>query len=304
MSKKRRLGRGLGALIDEADAEHIAVSVGKTVDSAESGSRNLPVDKIVPNRFQPRNSFDPEAIAEMAASIEAQGLIQPVVVNDRGDGKYEMISGERRLRAVKKLGWKEIPVIIHQVDRSRLLEMTLVENLQREDLNPIEEARGYKKLSHEFSLTQAQIAERVGRDRATVANSMRLLRLPVVIQQAVSSGALTAGHARQLLAVESEAEQIELARKVIEGDISVRKLEIIVRERNLSSQKRVKDKAKGEVKSSQDAYVADLETKLRRAFNTQVRIRQRGDGKGKIEIEFYSYEEFERLMELFKVPLG
>ena len=289
-------------MINEADNEHVAVSVGKAVDSAGSGPASLPVDKIVPNRYQPRKTFDPEAIAEMAASIEAQGLIQPVVVNDRGDGNYEMISGERRLRAVMKLGWKEVPAIIHQVDESRILEMTLVENLQREDLNPIEEARGYQQLADEFSMTQARIAERVGRDRATVANTMRLLRLPVVIQQAVSSGALTAGHARQLLAVKDEAEQIELARKVIEGEISVRKLEIMVRERNFGSREGGKDKK--QEKSGQDAYVDDLEARLRRAFSTQVRIRQARNGKGKIEIEFYSFEEFERLMELFKVPLG
>lgn len=304
MSKKRRLGRGLSALIDEADTEHIDFSIEKTLGSAEGGSRSLPVDKIVPNRFQPRKSFDPETIAEMAASVEAQGLIQPVVVNDRGDGKYEMISGERRLRAVKKLGWKEIPAIVHQVDESRILEMTLVENLQREDLNPIEQARGYQKLADEFSLIQTQIADRVGKDRATVANTMRLLRLPIVIQQAVSSGVLTAGHARQLLAVDNEAEQIELARKVIEGDISVRKLEIIVRERNLPSRKGGKDRGQKEEKSDRDAYIADLETKLRRAFNTQVRVKHLRNGRGKIEIEFYSFEEFERLMELFKVPLG
>lgn len=304
MSKKRRLGKGLGALINEADTEHIAFSVEKTLGSAEGGTRRLPVDKIVPNRFQPRKSFDPETIAEMAASVEAQGLIQPVVVNDRGDGKYEMISGERRLRAVKKLGWKEIPAIIHQVEESRILEMTLVENLQREDLNSIEQARGYQKLADEFSLTQAQIADRVGKDRATVANTVRLLRLPVVIQQAVSSGVLTAGHARQLLAVDDEAEQIELARKVIQGDISVRKLEIIVRERNLPSRKGGKDKGQREEKSGRDAYIADLEAKFRRVFNTQVRIKHLRNGKGKIEIEFYSFEEFERLMELFKVPLG
>lgn len=304
MSKKRRLGKGLGALINEADTEHIAFSVEKTIGSAEGGTRRLPVDKIVPNRFQPRKSFNPETIAEMAASVEAQGLIQPVVVNDRGDGKYEMISGERRLRAVKKLGWKEIPAIIHQVEESRILEMTLVENLQREDLNSIEQARGYQKLADEFSLTQAQIADRVGKDRATVANTVRLLRLPVVIQQAVSSGVLTAGHARQLLAVDDEAEQIELARKVIQGDISVRKLEIIVRERNLPSRKGGKDKGQKEEKSGQEAYIADLEAKFRRVFNTQVRIKHLRNGKGKIEIEFYSFEEFERLMELFKVPLG
>jgi len=303
MSRKRRLGKGLGALINEAGTEPLALSTEK-IGGLKEAQLRLPVEKIVHNRFQPRRSFNPETIAEMAASIEKQGLIQPVVVNDRGDGTYELISGERRLRAVKQLGWKDIPAIIKKVDQEQILEMTLVENLQREDLNPIEEATGYKRLMDEFAFTQARIAERVGKDRATVANTLRLLRLPQVIQQAVASGSLSAGHARQLLAIGDEAEQIELARKVIEQDISVRKLEILVRERNLSSHKVPPAKEEKGGKDEDQTYIADLEQKLRRRFGTQVRIKNGRKGRGRIEIEFYSFEEFERLMELLEVPLA
>ncbi|OGG02693.1 MAG: hypothetical protein A3F83_14930 [Candidatus Glassbacteria bacterium RIFCSPLOWO2_12_FULL_58_11] len=302
MSKKRRLGRGLGALIDEADAESSAFPIEKSLAPAPGGENSLPVEKIGRNPFQPRRAFDPEAIAEMAASIQTQGLIQPVVVNDRGDGTYELISGERRLRAVKKLGWAKIPALIRKVSHSRLLEMTLVENLQREDLNPIEEATGYQVLAEKFSLTQAQIADRVGKDRATVANTLRLLRLPRVIQQSVAEGALSAGHARQLLMIEDEAEQIELARKIIEGDISVRKLEIMIRERNLTSSGSKAGSSAKSAEAGRKAFIDDLENRLRQTLSTQVRIREAGNGRGKIEIEFYSFEEFERLMELLQVP--
>ena len=302
MSKKRRLGRGLGALIDEADVVSGVFPIEKSLAPAAGGEISLPVVKIERNPFQPRRAFDPETIAEMAASIQTQGLIQPVVVNDRGDGTYELISGERRLRAVKKLGWEKIPALVRKVSHSRLLEMTLVENLQREDLNPIEEAAGYQVLAEKFSMTQAQIADRVGKDRATVANTLRLLRLPGVIQQSVAAGALSAGHARQLLMIEDEAEQIELARKVIEGDISVRKLEIMVRERNLTSSGTKAAESKKNAESERRAFINDLENRLRQTLSTQVRIREAGNGRGKIEIEFYSFEEFERLMELLQVP--
>ncbi|HUU28106.1 MAG TPA: ParB/RepB/Spo0J family partition protein [archaeon] len=305
MSKKRRLGKGLGALINEADTERFTLSMEKVSGAAEGGGEvRLPVDKITPNRYQPRKSYNPETIAEIAASIEAQGLIQPVVVNDLGEGNYELISGERRLRAVKKMGWKEIPALVRKVSDEELLEMSLVENLQREDLNPIEEAAGYRHLIDKFSLTQAEVAQKVGKDRATVANTLRLLRLPAVIQQTVASGALSAGHARQLLAIENEAEQMELARKVIEQDISVRKLEIIVRERNLKiSEAQVAGRKEGQ-RDDREAFILDLEQKLRRSLGTQVRIKNGRQGRGKIEIEFYSFEEFERLMELLKVDLA
>ncbi|HLA38525.1 MAG TPA: ParB/RepB/Spo0J family partition protein [Candidatus Glassbacteria bacterium] len=302
MSKKRRLGRGLGALITEADADGITFSLEKAASGPEAGEQSVALADIVPNRFQPRRSFEPESIEELAASIRAQGLIQPVVVNDRRDGTYELISGERRVRAVRTLGWKQIPALIRQVTEAQLLEMTLVENLQREDLNPIEEARGYERLAQEFSLTQAQIAEQVGKDRATVANTVRLLRLPEVIQQAVAGGALSAGHARQLLAVEDDAERIELARRVIDEDLSVRRLEKIVRDRRLVSGSADKKSGDGRPDERARVHIDQLEQRLREALSTKVRIRQSGDGKGRIEIEFYSFDEFERLMELLNVP--
>jgi ParB family chromosome partitioning protein len=305
MNRKRRLGKGLGALINEADTEHLTFSTEIVDISSDEGREiRLPVDKIIPNRFQPRRSFNPEKIEEIALSIKAQGLLQPVLVNDHGDGTYELISGERRLRAVKKLGWPDIPALVRKVSDNQLLEITLVENLQREDLNPLEEATGYKSLMDLFSLTQAEIAERVGKDRSTVTNSLRLLKLPTVIQQAVVSAAISAGHARQLLSVDSEAEQLELARKVIEQDISVRKLEIIVRERNLRAEKSADDGKNDKKKNEREEYISDLEQKLRRHLGTQVRIKDGGKGSGKIEIEFYSFEEFERLMELFEIPLA
>ncbi|MEA1997482.1 MAG: ParB/RepB/Spo0J family partition protein, partial [Gemmatimonadota bacterium] len=305
-SRKRRLGKGLGALIGEADTESMTLSTEKTGVAAVEGGLRLPLARISNNRFQPRRLFNPEAIEEMASSIEAQGLIQPVVVNDRGDGNYELISGERRLRAVRKLGWKDIPAVVRKVSDEKMLEITLVENLQREDLSPVEEAAGYKRLVEEFSLTQAEIAQRVGKDRATVANTLRLLRLPPLIQQAIATGAITAGHARQLLAVDDEAEQLELARKVIKQDISVRKLEKIVRQRNRAREGReTKDAGREQgLEESREAFISDLEEKLRRHMGTKVRIRDNGKGKGRIEIEFYSFEEFERLMELFHMPLA
>ena len=227
-------------------------------------------------------------------------MIQPIVLNDREDGSYELISGERRLRAIRTLEWNTVPAVVRKVDDAGLLEMTLVENLQREDLDPIEEAEAYSKLGETFGLTQVQIATRVGRERSTVANSLRLLKLPEPIRREIASGMLTAGHARQLLALDSEGEQLEMARKVIAGDISVRRLEKMIRD--------LKDKAgKGESEDSgpSDAElisIRELEDKLRQALSTKVKISNRGDGKGRIEIEYYSYEEFERLLELLDVP--
>ncbi|MEA2064446.1 MAG: ParB/RepB/Spo0J family partition protein [Gemmatimonadota bacterium] len=299
MKNKRRLGKGLEALIGEADTSVISRAVVEGIPPRQERDE-VPVDKISPNRFQPRRVMDPEAITELAASIEAQGLIQPVVVNDSGDGAYELISGERRLRAVKRLKWKKVPAIVRTVSEPELLEITMVENLQREDLNPIEEAAGYRGLNERFNLTQAEIAGRVGKDRATVANTMRLLRLPEVIRQEVAAGNLSAGHARQLLALEDQADQVALARKVIDQDISVRRLEKIVRQEKNKGRDGNSDSGKNEP----PALILELEDRLRKQLGTQVRIRERQKGRGRIEIEFYSYEEFERLMEMFEVPLA
>ena len=290
-------------MLGEADTSGFIPPTGPAVETRE-GYLEVPVDKIRSNRFQPRRKMDPESISELASSITAQGLIQPLVVNDSGEGNFELISGERRLRAVKKLGWDRVPAIVRQVGESELLEITLVENLQREDLNSIEEAMGYKRLSEEFHLTQARIAERIGKDRATIANTMRLLRLPEVIQQEVASGALSAGHARQLLALDDETEQMELARRVIDREISVRRLEEIIRERKRSAEVRQVPGSGEREKDEPSAQILALEDRLSRHLGTQVRIRNGHKGKGKIEVNFYSFEEFERLMELLGVSLA
>lgn len=299
MSKKRRLGKGLSALIGDVETEGVAFSMEAAQQPDDSSRTSVAVADIIPNRYQPRRRFDPDSIRQLADSIKSQGLIQPVVLNDRGDGTYELISGERRLRAVRSLDWKTVPAVVKQVDESALLEMTLVENLQREDLDPIEEAEGYKQLIDTFGLTQAKIAERVGRDRSTVANSLRLLRLPEAVRREISAGILSAGHARQLLVLDNESEQIELARRVIEKDLSVRRLEQLVRQ----WKEKPADSDRGKRKSErEDDTVRELEDRFRRALGTKVKIRNSGDGRGRIEIEYYSYEEFERLLELLDVP--
>lgn len=302
MSKKRRLGRGLGALIDEVGAEVSLPAAGQatTPESGSPGDKRIRVQDIRSNRFQPRRVFSPESIAELAESIRAQGLIQPIVVNESAEGGYELISGERRLRAVKQLGWSDIPVVVRRVGDSELLEMTMVENLQREDLNPIEEAEGYRCLVEDFSFTQAKVAERVGKDRATVANSLRLLKLPEVIRKSVSEGGLSAGHARTLLGLNDPVLMIELARKAVERELPVRRLEQMVRELNASAGKK-EDKAKAD-SDSHESQVRDLESRLRSRLGTRVRIRDGRGGKGRIEIDFYSHEEFERLLEILDVP--
>lgn len=306
MSKKRRLGRGLGALIDEADSS-VDFSAGAesslTAGPSENAEVSLPVESIHPNRFQPRHTFRPDSIAELAASIKAQGLIQPIVVNRRQDGSYELISGERRLRAVKQLGWSEVPAVVRSVSDNELLEMTLVENLQREDLNPIDEAQGYRSLIEDFGQTQAQVAEKVGKDRATVANALRLLKLPEVLRKSVSDGELSAGHARALLGLEDQAVQIELARKAVKQEFSVRKLESIVRDltSGVSGKKAGKEQTP---ELEHESQIRDLEFRLKSRLGTRVRIRDGKDGKGRIEIEFFSFDEFERLMELLDVPLA
>ena len=303
MSRKRRLGKGLSALIGDSQSESVAFSIesGPTAAAVESGQNTVAITNIVPNRHQPRRTFDPAAIRHLAESIESQGLIQPIVLNDRGDGSYELISGERRLRAVRSLGWNAVPAVVKNVGESALLEMTLVENLQREDLDPIEEAEGYQQLAGLFDMTQAQIAKRVGKDRTTVTNALRLLKLPEIIRRDISAGLLSAGHGRQLLALDNESEQIELARLVIKEEMPVRRLEKLVRDWK-SRSGGAKTGGQRKLNDEELTAIRDLEDRLRRALSTKVRINSKGEGKGRIEIEYYSFEEFERLLELFDVP--
>src|SRR6186997_933013 len=222
----RRLGRGLEALISTAKQQRDTGS-NPAQSEAPTGSdlRQLPVADISPNRFQPRRTFTQSELAELEASIKASGLLQPVVVRARGDGKWELIAGERRLRAVSRLGWSEIPAVVRDFDDRAMLTLALVENLQRADLNPLEEAEGYQRLIDEFGLTQQQVADAVGKDRTSITNLLRVLTLQPAVRQLVERGHITAGHARALLPIKDERRQLELANEIVARQLSVREVE-------------------------------------------------------------------------------
>jgi ParB family transcriptional regulator, chromosome partitioning protein len=267
---RKALGRGLGALLS---AEGTATA---TEDASE-----IPIDLIDPSSLQPRTVFDETKLAELARSIIANGVVQPLLLRRKG-GRFELIAGERRWRAAQVAGLSKVPAVIRSVSDDKVLELALIENIQREDLNPIEEARAYKKLIDTVGLTQETVAERVGRDRSYVTNYLRLLRLPDDLQELLQKGKLTTGHARSLLGTEHVDVQRRLARKVIEQDLSVRATERLVRQ-TIEPRER-----KSTAKSRQvDPNVRAAETKLRRQFGTQVRIVQaEGSSSGRIEFEF------------------
>jgi ParB family chromosome partitioning protein len=286
MVKKDRLGKGLGALLGEYLGD----------ESGGTEARSVPVAAVHPNPFQPRREFKEEELAELAASIKANGLLQPIVVrpagNRRGADRWELVAGERRWRAVTRLGWKDVPALIRDVDDRTLLVLALVENLQRSGLGAMEEAQGYQQLVDEFGLSQKDVAEAVGRDRSTVANTLRLLQLPASVRKLVEDGSLTAGHARALLGAPSGRRMAELAKQAVEKDWSVRETESRVRK--TKPEKKRKKKAQAE-----DPALKALETELERLLGTQVRIKQvRGSVKGRIEVSFYDAEDFERVYEL------
>jgi ParB family chromosome partitioning protein len=305
---KLGLGRGLDALINQQKIDTKEKSVtnyseirhddGKQVDILAK----VPVEKIVPNPFQPRNTFDPEAQEELKKSILAHGLIQPITVRRTSAEQYELISGERRLKACREIGYREIPAYIIKVDsKEAMLAMALIENIQREGLNPIEVGLAYKRLMEECSLTQEQIAEKVGKDRSTIANSIRLLKLPREVQESLIKEEITSGHARAIINLPSEFLQIEVLQKIKEQNLSVRKVEKIVK-KLLTSPEEIKRNftftAASQVHSSN---LNDVEDRLRKTLGTKVLCRQKQDGTGEIIIEFYSKEELERLFELFEV---
>ena len=244
-----------------------------------------------PNRNQPRQKFDEEALQELAESIRQFGVLQPLIVQKRKD-YYEIIAGERRWRAAKLAGLKEVPVVIRDMSEQEIMEISLIENIQRENLNPIEEAAAYKKLLEEFGLKQEEVAERVSKSRTAVTNSMRLLKLDERVQQMVIEGMLSTGHARALLAIEDGELQFQMATKIYNEKLSVRDVEKLVK--NIGKEK----PAKKEENEQQKAIFQDLEEKMKAALGTKVSINRKNDQKGKIEIEYYSMDELERLMEI------
>ena len=305
---KTGLGRGLDALINQHNSKdnyepakfaEIKKDDGKQVDILAK----IPVEFISSNPFQPRMTFEPEAFEELKKSILSNGLIQPVTVRRfGGDNNYQLISGERRLRACRDIGYKEIPAYIIKVDSDEtMLALALIENIQRERLNPIEIGMAYKRLMDECHLTQEQIADQVGKDRTTIANSVRLLKLPVQVRESLIKEVISSGHARALINLPSEEMQLDVLKKIVDGNLSVRKVEQIVKKIMLSSGPPKRTVKFTSQTTSYASSVSDIEDKLRKLFGTKVICKQKHDGTGEITIEFYSNDELERLFELFEI---
>ena len=293
--KPRRLGRGLDALLAGRDPAP-ALTVARAADDSP---HTLPVAEIRPNPFQPRKEFRTEDLAELEASLKSNGLLQAITVRPASDGNgYELIAGERRLRAATRIGWTRIPAVIKEIDDRALLTLALVENLQRADLNPIEEGEGYQRLMADFTLTQQEVADIVGKDRSTVANMLRLLNLPDVIRTMVRDGHLTVGHARALLAISSEREMLDLAREIVARGLTVRDVEQRARAGSALTSTR-STKSKGDDRHPKlSAELKRLQDELRRHLQTDVTITVGANERGKIEIAFYSTDDFERVLDL------
>ena len=327
--KKKGLGRGLDALFPEKSVkpaekkpEQKPVATNESLHQQEEGSLNasavksaaetkdtaqaavveepkksemlVKISKVEPNRTQPRKQFDEDALLELSESIKQFGILQPLLVSDKGD-YYEIIAGERRWRAAKLAGLKEVPVIIKEFNDQQVVEISLIENIQRESLNPIEEAHAYKRLMEEFHLRQDEIAERVSKSRTAVTNSMRLLKLDDRVQQMVVDEMLTTGHVRTLLALENKELQYNTAMKIFDEKLSVRETERLVKE--ILNPKVKKEK---KVNLEEEAIYEGLEEKIKSIIGTKVSIHRGAKHKGKIEIEYYSQEELERIMDLFE----
>ena len=321
--KKKGLGRGLDALFPEKPAEKKPVPkpITKEVNpkqEAESVKTTVPasdkkemtadaptevkktemlvkISKVEPNRTQPRKQFDEDALVELSESIKQFGILQPLLVSDKGD-YYEIIAGERRWRAAKLAGLKEVPVIIKEFNDQQVVEISLIENIQREDLNPIEEAMAYKRLINEFKLKQDSIAERVSKSRTAVTNSLRLLKLDERVQQMLINEMISAGHARAILAIPDKDKQASVAMKVFDEKLSVRETEKLVKH----IVEPPKKKAEKQVNTAEDAIYESLEEKMKGIVGTRVFIHRKKNNKGKIEIEYYSRDELERIIELFE----
>jgi ParB family chromosome partitioning protein len=280
--KRPALGRGLSALIPDGSAP-----------SVSERALDVDTDLLRPNAFQPRTTMDEGKIEQLARSIRANGIIQPIVVRRADGGGYEIVAGERRWRASQRAGLLKVPVVVRDIPDDKLLAAALIENIQREDLNPIEEAHAYRRLSDEYQLTQEQIADAVGKDRSSIANYVRLLKLPQEIRTALGSGALSMGHARALLAIADESSQLRISREVAAKSLSVRETEALV--------KKTTNPVPAKEPVEKDVHTRAAEEKLRFALGTRVRIERKRKG-GQIEIEFGSEDELQRIFEMLSAP--
>ena len=294
----RGLGKGLDALIPNSfENESVSKKAKEKSDNDNKGEKKegevmVNITKVEPNREQPRKNFDEDALEELAESIKQFGLLQPILVQDRKT-YYEIIAGERRWRAAKKAGLKEVPVIIKNLTEQEIVEISLIENIQREDLNPIEEALAYKKLLTEFNLKQDEVADRVSKSRTAVTNSMRLLKLCDEVQQMIINDMISTGHARALIGIEDPEEQYAIAQRIFDEKLSVRDVEKLVKNLGKPKLKKPNDKDK-----SLEIIYHDIEENLKQKLSTKVAISSKGNGTGKIEIEFYSHEDLEKLIDL------
>ena len=296
MPKKTGLGKGLDSLI--------ADKVNKPATSAKTKKEEKPTDgvmmdinKVEPNRDQPRKKFDEDALLELSESIKQFGVLQPLLVQERDD-YYEIIAGERRWRASKLAGLKEVPVIIKKLTEQEIMEISLIENIQREDLNPIEEALAYKRLLTEFNLKQDEVAERVSKSRTAVTNAMRLLKLNEKVQQMVIDEMISTGHARALLGIEDQEKQYTIAQKIFDEKLNVRETEKLVK--NLQNEKKNKPEEKKTMDPTLLAIYQDLEEQMKGILGTKVTINSKNEKQGKLEIEYYSQEELDRIVDLLR----
>lgn len=297
MAIKKGLGKGLDSLITnkvERPAETIAA--GTKVEKS-NGAILVNITKVEPNRDQPRKKFDEDTLLELADSIKQYGILQPLIVQDRDD-YYAIVAGERRWRAAKMAGLKEVPVIVKKLSEQEIMEISLIENIQREDLNPIEEARAYKSLLTEFNLKQDEVAERVSKSRTAVTNTMRLLKLNEQVQQMLIDEMLTTGHARALLAIEDKEQQYEIAQFIFDEKLSVRDTEKLVK--NLQSEKPNTSALANKINPQLQAIYRDLEEQMKNVLGAKVCIHAKDDNKGKLEIEYYSQEELDRIIDLLR----
>lgn len=295
--KKSGLGKGLDSLIPASAAKKQTVNHSpekrQKEEEKKEGEFFVKISKVEPNREQPRKSFDEDALQELADSIKQFGILQPLIVKKKDD-YYEIVAGERRWRAAKIAGLKEVPVILKEFNEQEIVEISLIENIQRENLNPIEEAVAFKRLMEDFSLKQDEIAERVSKSRTAVTNSMRLLKLDKRVQQMVVDEMISTGHARALLSLENDELQYTVAQKIFDEKLSVRETEKLVKSiLNPKKQKKI-------LEEGEDLVYRNLEEKIKSIVGTKVLIQRKGKNKGKIEIEYYSMEELQRLIELFE----